>query len=436
MAPLQAVPSVNCAEKNLTYSDPKTAFLVRPFAALRPAAAYAEAVAAPPYDVLNVAEARALAAGNPHSFLHVSRAEIDLPVGVDPYANEVYLTAARKLAELEARGVLVRDKLPAYYAYRISNNDHRQTGLAAAASISAYNENRIRRHELTRPAKETDRVRQIDAVNAITGPVMLVHRALPALDVLLESAIAGTPALLTATVAGWRHEVWAISGQMEVEGISVLMNAVEALYIADGHHRSAAAARIAAERVAQNPDNDGSAAYNGFLAVSFAEDAVTLLDYNRVVSELNGHSNTEFLAALGQRFHIETSAAAVRPHLPLHYGLYLDGQWYALSLLDEFDTNDAVAGLDVSVLDRLVLAPLLGILDTRTDPGIDFVGGSRGPQAVAERVDSGSMQAGFTLCPTRMSDLFAVADLGRIMPPKSTWFEPKLADGLLSLPLD
>jgi uncharacterized protein (DUF1015 family) len=420
----------------LTNSDSKIAFLVRPFAALRPAAAYAEAVAAPPYDVLNIAEARALAAENPHSFLHVSRAEIDLPASVDPYANEVYLAAGRNLTDFEARGVLVRDRLPAYYAYRISNNDHSQTGLAVAASISAYNENRIRRHELTRPAKETDRVRQIDAVNAITGPVMLVHRALPALDALLERAIAGTPALLAATVAGWRHEVWAITGQSQVAAISALMNAVDALYIADGHHRSAAAARIAAERAAHNPDDDGSAAYNGFLAVSFAEDAVTLLDYNRVVSELNGHSNAEFLAALKGRFHVETSLAAVRSDLPLHYGLYLDGQWYTLSLLDELDTHDAVAGLDVSVLDHLVLAPLLGILDSRTDPRIDFVGGSRGPQAVADRVDGGSMRAGFTLCPTRMSDLFAIADLGRIMPPKSTWFEPKLADGLLSLPLD
>ncbi len=402
--------------------------LVRPFAALRPQPRYAAEVAAPPYDVMSSAEARTMAAGKARSFLHVSRAEIDLPPATDPYSPAVYAGAAAKLAALEADGVLVRDRAPAYYAYRISNGAHSQTGIGLAASIAAYNQGRIRRHELTRPAKETDRVRQIEAVGALTGPVMLVHRNAPQLDELLATAIDAAPALLQAEVDGWRHDIWPLTESTQIARISALLNGMDTLYIADGHHRSAAAARVAANGSRATPAD-------AFLAVSFAAEAVTILDYNRVVSDLNGATPASFLAALESHFEIRAAAAAVRPDEQYCYGLYLDGQWHRLRLRQAPDAADVVATLDVSVLDQRVLAPLLGIDDPRTNPRIDFIGGSRGPQAVAARVDAGTAAVGFTLFPTRIEDLMAVADAGRIMPPKSTWFEPKLADGLLSLPL-
>jgi uncharacterized protein (DUF1015 family) len=408
-------------------SPSKTPFLVRPFAALRPTPESAAAVAAPPYDVMNVAEARVMAGRNEQSFLHVSRAEIDLPDDTDPYSAAVYARARDNLAALEADKVLIRDSAPTYYVYRISNASHTQTGIALSASVSAYLDNTIRRHEQTRPAKETDRVRQIEAVNAGTGPVMLVHQRDCELSKLLLAASVSAP-LLEACVDGWEHRIWAIEDATTIASVSALMNRHEVLYIADGHHRSAAAARVAATR-------HGSA-HEGFLAVSFPADAVTILDYNRVVRDLNGLTNTSFLAHLGRDFDVTAADAPVRPAAPLRYGLYLDGQWYHLAATRAPVDDDPVARLDVSVLDALVLAPHLDIRDPRHDARIDFIGGSRGPQAVAERVDSGEMAVGFTLFPTAMSDLMAVADAGLNMPPKSTWFEPKLADGLLSLPLD
>jgi len=381
-------------------SPSKTPFLVRPFAALRPTPESAAAVAAPPYDVMNVAEARVMAGRNEQSFLHVSRAEIDLPDDTDPYSAAVYARARDNLAALEADKVLIRDSAPTYYVYRISNASHTQTGIALSASVSAYLDNTIRRHEQTRPAKETDRVRQIEAVNAGTGPVMLVHQRDCELSKLLLAASVSAP-LLEACVDGWEHRIWAIEDATTIASVSALMTAHE-----------------------------------GFLAVSFPADAVTILDYNRVVRDLNGLTNTSFLAHLGRDFDVTAADAPVRPAAPLRYGLYLDGQWYHLAATRAPVDDDPVARLDVSVLDALVLAPHLDIRDPRHDARIDFIGGSRGPQAVAERVDSGEMAVGFTLFPTAMSDLMAVADAGLNMPPKSTWFEPKLADGLLSLPLD
>ncbi len=412
-----------------------SSFLARPFAALRPAPGQAAEVAAPPYDVLDTAEARALAAGRPHSFLHVSRAEIDLPAGTDPYDEAVYMRAAQNLARLQAEGVLLRDHAPAYYAYRVGNGDRSQTGIALAASVAAYEAGRIRRHELTRPAKENDRVRQIEAVGAITGPVLLVHRADDTLASLLGTATAA-PAADSAEVDGWRHETWPITAPDAIARITARFDAMEALYIADGHHRSAAAARVAAARRLVHPGDDGQAAWHGFLAVSFADDELEILEYNRVLRDLNGLTPAQLLERLAADFEIAPGAAPVRPHARHHFGCYLDGAWYVLAARQAPSADDPVARLDVSLLERLVLKPLLGIADARTDARIDFIGGSRGPQAVAARVDSGEMAVGFTLYPTAIDDLVAIADAGRIMPPKSTWFEPKLADGLLSLPLD
>lgn len=410
--------------------------LVRPFAGLRPAPGRAADIAAPPYDVVDTEEARALAAGKPFSFFHVSRAEIDLPPETDPYADEVYRTAARNLQSFEASGALVRDTEPCFYIYRITMDGRSQTGVAVSASVQAYNENRIKKHELTRPAKEDDRVRQIEAVNSITGPVFTVHRANKELGDLLDEVSSGTPDAVADAVGGALHELWVVSGKSKVARIGSLLNAMDALYIADGHHRSAAGARVAASRAAANPAHDGSEAYNGFLAVSFPDDEVEILDYNRVIRDLNGRDAAGFRDALEEIFEIAPVDAPVRPARRGTFGMYLGGAWALLTPRVPPATDDPVERLDVQVLARMVLEPLLGIVDQRTDTRIDFVGGSRGPEGVSRRVDSGEMAVGFTFYPTSLHDLMAVADAGRIMPPKSTWFEPKLADGMISLPLD
>ena len=410
--------------------------LVRPFAGLRPAPGRASDIAAPPYDVVNTEEARELAAGKPFSFFHVSRAEIDLPPETDPYADEVYQTAAKNLQSFEASGALIRDTEPCFYIYRITMDGRSQTGVAVSASVQAYNENRIKKHELTRPAKEDDRVRQIEAVNSITGPVFTVHRANRELGDLLEEVSSATPDAVADGVSGALHELWAVSEKSKVARIGNLLNAMDALYIADGHHRSAAGARIAASRAAANPAHDGSEAYNGFLAVSFPDDEVEILDYNRVIRDLNGRDPAGFREALAEIFEIAPVDAPVRPARRGTFGMYLDGAWALLTPRVPPATDDPVERLDVQVLARMVLEPLLGIADQRTDTRIDFVGGSRGPEGISRRVDSGEMTVGFTFFPTSLDDLMAVADADRIMPPKSTWFEPKLADGMISLPLD
>lgn len=410
--------------------------LVGPFAGLRPAPGRAGDVAAPPYDVVNTVEARALAAGRPHSFFHVSRAEIDLPDDTDPYADEVYEAAARNLSAFETDRVLIRDREACYYVYRITAGNVTQTGVAVSASVAAYDANRIKKHELTRPSKEDDRVRQIDAVNSITGPVMTVHRADQGLAALLSRATEAEPDAVADGVGGALHELWVVSDRKTVSTISDIMNGMEALYIADGHHRSAAGSRIAAARRAANPAHDGTEAYNGFLAVSFPDDEVTILDYNRVIRDLNGRTPDEFRSALEVNFERVPMAEPVRPPKACTFGMYLDGQWSLLTPKEAQPTDDPVERLDVQVLARMVLDPLLDITDQRTDTRIDFVGGSRGPEEISRRVDTGEMTVGFTLFPTSLADLLAVADADRIMPPKSTWFEPKLADGMISLPLD
>lgn len=410
--------------------------LVRPFAGLRPAPGRAADIAAPPYDVVNTDEAREMAAGKPFCFFHVSRAEIDLPPETDPYADTVYETAAKNLRAFEQSGALVRDSEPCFYVYRITAGGLSQTGVAVSASVQAYNDNRIKKHELTRPAKEDDRVRQIEAVNSITGPVFTVHRANKELAALLDGITTGKPDAVADDIGGALHELWVVSDAVKVAEIGALLNGMDALYIADGHHRSAAGGRIAAARAAANPNHDGSEAYNGFLAVSFPDDEVTILDYNRVIRDLNGRDAAGFRDALAEHFEIAPKQAPVRPAARGTFGMYLDGAWALLTPRTLPASGDPVEGLDVQVLARMVLEPLLAIADQRTDTRIDFVGGSRGPEEIARRVDSGEMAVGFTFFPTSLADLMAVADADMIMPPKSTWFEPKLADGMISLPLD
>jgi uncharacterized protein (DUF1015 family) len=411
--------------------------LIQPFAGLRPAPGRAAEVAAPPYDVLNTAEARRLVEGRPWSFLHISRAEVDLPEDTDPYAPEVYAKAHENLERMLAEGVLVRDPEPYYTVYRLIRGEHVQTGLVVSASIADYDAGRIKKHEFTRPTKEDDRVRQIQALDAQTGPVLLAYRATPDIDRTLAAIAADQPPVVDITAAdGVRHQLWPVVGRDLIEPLTQAFDRLDSLYIADGHHRSAAASRVAASRRCGDGDGEAAETYQGFLAVAFPHDQMRILDYNRLVRDLNGLDVGSFLERLAASFVIESSAAPVAPERPGVFGLYLQGVWYRLTLSDTLPpAADPVAALDVSRLQEHLLGPILGIQDPRRDERIDFVGGIRGLAGLTARVDSGEMAVAFALHPTRLEELMAVADRGEVMPPKSTWFEPKLADGLVSLVL-
>jgi uncharacterized protein (DUF1015 family) len=410
--------------------------LVSPFAGLRPTQAHAAEVAAPPYDVLSSDEARERAAGKPWSFLHISKPEIDLPPDTDPFAAEVYAQAAESFQRMLSARVLVRDRRRCFYVYRLVMGSHSQTGVVVAASVAEYLSNRIRRHELTRPDKEDDRVRQIEALNAQTGPVLLAYPDAPELDRLVEQASAGAPVIDIVADTGVRHMIWTVDSEETIAEIVKIFDVMPALYIADGHHRSAAAARVAAARATGGARN-GEGSHERFLAVAFPHHQMQILPYHRVVRDLNAASAERFLARLGERFTVDRSDRPVAPALPGEFGLYLGKVWYRLKIDRQLlATQDAVSRLDVSLLGSHVLDRLLGIRDIRRDSRIDFVGGIRGLAELERRVDSGEMACAFSLYPTRMEDLMAVADAQAIMPPKSTWFEPKLADGLVSYALD
>jgi uncharacterized protein (DUF1015 family) len=369
--------------------------------------------------------------GKPWSFLHVSKPEIDLDPSIDPYDKAVYAKAAENLKRMVAEGILVRDAKPSYYVYRLTSGDRRQTGLAAVAAIAEYRTNRIRRHELTTPLKEDDRVRQIEAVNAETGPVMMAYPAAPEIDAMLARAAEGAPDADVTADDGVRHQLWVIKEEAAIDKLTRAVDALPALYIADGHHRTAAAARVAAARGGQ----DGSHDY--FLAVLFPHHEMTILDYNRVIKDLNGRSPDEFLAELRKSFEVAASERAVRPAAPGEFGMYLAGRWYRLTIKPGLvPANDPIGRLPITLLAANVIEPHFAIKDPRTDKRIDFVGGARGLDELERRVKSGEMAVAFALYPTPMSDLMAVADKGQIMPPKSTWFEPKLADGMVSHVLD
>ena len=416
--------------------------LVRPFRALRPTNATADAVIAPPYDVINTQEARQLAAEKSDSFLHVSRPEIDLPIGVDAHGDTAYKQAAKSFATLQTKGVLARDATPSVYIYAMTSGQHVQTGIAATASVRAYDANRVRRHELTRPDKENDRVRHINAVNAQTGPVLSAYRANPELDELIQAASTGVPEISAVGPHDVIHSIWSVSEPATLQPLLEALNALEAIYIADGHHRSAAASRVAAQRRAaasasDSADSDQStASYEYFLTVVFPHTQMQIFDYNRVVADLNGLSQTDFLSRLDTAFIVSKVDAPLSPSKAGEFGMYLAGHWYQLQTRTAPPPDDPVAVLDVSVLQNSLIQPVLGIADPRTDQRIDFVGGIRGLGELEQRVNSGDAAVAFALYPTSMNQLMAVADAQRMMPPKSTWFEPKLADGLLSHVLD
>jgi uncharacterized protein (DUF1015 family) len=408
--------------------------LIKPFRALRPAPGYAAEILAPPYDVLSSAEARERAKGKTWSFLHVSKAEIDLDPAIDPHDGAVYAKAAENLRRMIAAGVLMRDEKPCYYVYRLTWRGGAQTGLAAIASLADYATNRIRKHENTTPAKEDDRVRQIEAVNAQTGPVMVGYPVAPQIDALLAQAATGNAAVDVTADDGVRHQLWVIGDDATVAALTRAVDAFPALYIADGHHRSAAAARVAQAR-----GGEGSHTY--FLIVMFPQNEMTILDYNRVLRDLNGRSPEELLTELRRRYAVEPSDRAVRPAAAGELGMYLAGRWYRLVLRADdaakpAQSADPIGRLPITLLTRNIIEPIFGITDPRTDKRIDFVGGGRGLGELERLVSSGERAVAFALYPTQMSDLMAVADAGAIMPPKSTWFEPKLADGVVSHVLD
>jgi uncharacterized protein (DUF1015 family) len=405
--------------------------LIQPFRALRPAPGRAAEVLAPPYDVLSSAEARDRAKGKPWSFLHISKPEIDLDAAIDPYDRAVYAKAAENLDRMVSSGILKRDDKPCYYVYRLTWRDRTQTGLAAVASVADYATNRIRKHELTTPVKEDDRVRQIEAVNAQTGPVMIGYPATPQIDAVLARAATRQPEVDVTAEDGVRHQMWVVDDDETIAAVTRAVDALPAVYIADGHHRSAAAARVADARA------PSAGAHRYFLAVLFPHHEMTILDYNRVIKDLNGRTPEALLAEIRKLGTVEASAAPVRPAGAAEFGMYLAGRWHRLRLKPELvPANDPIGRLPVTLLARNVIEPLLGIKDQRTDKRIDFVGGGRGLGELERRVASGEMAIAFALHPTRMDDLMAVADAGAIMPPKSTWFEPKLADGMVNHVLD
>jgi len=391
--------------------------MIKPFAALKPRPEYAADVIAPPYDVLNTAEARERAKGRPHSFLHISKPEIDLPEGTDPYDSAVYQKGLENLNKLIENNILIRDEKPNYYLYKLR------------MSVADYDSNKIRKHEFTRPVKEDDRVNQIDALNTQTGPVFLTYRHNPIIDQLTAKIVKHEPLYDLTADDGVNHSIWIIDNETDIVKITETFDSMDCLYIADGHHRSAAASRIAKKR-----NNDNS---KYFLSVIFPDNQMKILDYNRVIKDLNGLDEKEILDKISKSFDIEKSNQQVKPNAAGIFGMYLNNHWYRLKIKSNLiPEHDPVGCLDVSLLQDNLIEPLFNISDPRIDNRIDFVGGIRGLGELEKRVQSGEMKIAFSLFPTSLDDLMSVADANKVMPPKSTWFEPKLADGLVSHVLD
>lgn len=400
--------------------------LVKSFAALRPAPEKASSLASVPYDVVDTTEARALAAGNPDSFLHVSRPEIDLPDTIDVHDDKVYAQGVKAFKDFQARGALLREQGEHFYVYRQIMGSHQQTGVVACCHVDDYANDVIRKHEKTRKDKEDDRTRHCLELNANSGPVFLTYRDTAALDALVEEVKKGDPLYDFTAVDNIRHTVWRVEGKAGdwVEAFKQ----VPLAYVADGHHRAAAAFRTGKQRREANSGHTGSEEYNWFLAVLFPETQLRILPYNRCVVDLNGQTAQTFLAKVKGIFRTEESASP-NPAGPREVRMYLAGKWYRLSW-DEFQ-SDPVGRLDVSVLQDRLLAPVLGIDDPRTNTRISFVGGIRGTGELTKRVDGGRDAVAFSMYPVTVAQMMDIADAGQIMPPKSTWFEPKLRSGLL-----
>ena len=407
---------------------------IRPFRALRPRPDLVAQVAAPPYDVINSEEARAMAAGNPYTFLHINKPEIDLPPAVDLYDDRVYAQGVSTLRRFIAEGVFIREARAAYYVYQQRMGDHVQAGLVCAASCDEYEKGLIKRHEHTRRDKEDDRTRHVHEQNANGEPVFFTFAKRAEIDGLLEQVRATKPLYDIVTDDGIGHTVWIVPAELDAV-VTEAFARVPALYVADGHHRTAAAARVGLERRAANPRHTGDEPYNYFMSVLFPHDQLRIMDYNRVVKDLAGLSPNRFLQLASEKFTI-TPTETPRPTAPRQFGMFLDGRWYRIEANPgTYPAGDPVRGLDVAILQENLLAPLLGVHDPRTDKRIDFVGGIRGLSELEKRVRS-DWAIAFALYPTSLEQLMAVADAGQVMPPKSTWFEPKLRSGLLVRTLD
>jgi uncharacterized protein (DUF1015 family) len=403
--------------------------LIHPFRAYRPKAELAARVASVPYDVINTAEARQLADGNPISFLHVCRPEIDLPAGIDEHDDRVYATGAANLHRFIAEGTLAREAADSLYVYQQRMGEHVQAGVVALCSVREYEENRIKKHEFTRRDKEDDRTRHVTEQAANAEPVFLTYRAQPEIDSIVDAVRATAPLYDIVTPDGIGHVVWRIADEGSSAKLIALFGDTEALYIADGHHRTASAVRYGQACRARNPHPTGSEAYEFFMAVVFPHNQLRILDYNRVVRDLNGLTPEQFRAKIAEKF--EIGPAARQPAEPASFGMYLEGKWQTLrARAGSYPVDDPIRRLDVSILQENLLAPVLGIDDPRTDKRIDFVGGIRGMDELERRVREGCAVA-FSMYPTSLDELMAVADAGQVMPPKSTWFEPKLRSGLL-----
>lgn len=403
---------------------------IRPFRALRPTSASAPAVSSVPYDVVSTDEARALAAGNPLSFLRVTRSEIDLPAGADPYAPDIYALAATNLDAIRQQAPLVLEDTPALYCYRLRMGAHQQTGVAGCFSVDEYERDVIKKHERTRRDKEDDRTRHIVALRAQTGVVFLTYRAASSVEAIIERVTAGAPLYDFAAPDDVQHTVW-VAGLEATRELTAAFAGIPALYIADGHHRAASAARARQELAGRVGGAADGAGAETFVAVAFSDRQVQILPYNRTVRDLAGRTAEQFLAALGER--VTVTPGSGTPERRGEVSMYLAGRWYAIDLgrLPPEDESRA-SGLDVALLQHHVLAPLLSIGDVRSDTRIDFVGGARGRGALEQAVDSRTAAVAFALAPVTVEDLMAISDTGGIMPPKSTWFEPKLRDGLLT----
>ncbi len=406
--------------------------LIRPFSALRPAKEFAEDVISLPYDVMDRREALELAGDNPLSFLHICRSEIDLPHLEDPHHPQVYERARENMEAFVSKGILIREDCPALYIYRQTMHGRIQTGIAGCVSIDEYLEERIKKHELTRVEKELDRIHHFDACNANTEPVFLTYRHREDLkEIIGDWTTHHAPVYDFTASDSIGHALWVVNDPDTIHLIIECFQKIPALYIADGHHRSASAVKVGLKRREENPDFTGAEEFNFFMAVVFPDKDLGIYDYNRVIKDLNGMSEEEFIEKLDALFHVEKiENGPFRPDGKHVFSMYLGGAWYRLSARQAILSDDIIRGLDVSILQDHVLAPLLGISDPRTDQRIDFVGGIRGLEELKRRVDF-DMAVAFAIYPVPMEDLLAVADQKEIMPPKSTWFEPKLGSGLL-----
>ncbi len=411
---------------------------IKPFSGVRPAENKIKDVASPPYDVLNSTEARVQVKDKPHSFLHVVKPEVDLSEDIDLYDESVYKKGRENLYKMIADGILIQDEKPCFYLYRLIMGNVDEIGLVAGASIEDYENDIIKKHEHTRADKEADRIKHVDTLNANTGPVFLTYKARQEMNELVEEIIAQKPVYDFKAEDGIKHIFWKIDREEDIQKIMNIFAKIDYLYVADGHHRSASGTIVGQRRREANPNHTGNEEYNYFLSVIFPHDQLYIMDYNRVVKDLNGLSTDEFLKKVEEKFTVNlySTDKAYHPEGMHEFGMYLDGSWYKLTAIEgTFPGNDPVKLLDVSILQENLLSPILGIGDPRKDKRIDFVGGIRGLEELSRRIDAGEAVA-FSLYPTSIEQLMAIADAGKVMPPKSTWFEPKLRSGVIIHLLD